>query len=124
MHIHRNKVIFMIICCLLWFPHFLDVPILSPYMSAKGISYTFIGIVLGSYGIMQFLLRIPIGIGSDILNNKKMFIVIGMLASFLSCIIFIFADSGVCLLSYHSLFVSGVSLCEEITIMYSACILA
>jgi len=119
MHIHKNKVIFMIISFLLWFPHFLYVPILSPYMSAKGISYTFIGIVLGSYGIMQLLLRIPIGIGSDILNNKKMFIVLGMFASFLSCTIFIFADSGVWLLTARTLAGAGAASWVAFTIMYT-----
>src|SRR5699024_728837 len=113
-----NNLLFMVISCLLWFPHFLYVPMLSRYMNYKGISYAFTGIVLGSYGVMQLLLRIPIGVGSDLLKNKKMFILLGMFVSFLSCTIFVFAENEWWLLLARTLAGAGAASWVAFTIMY------
>lgn len=90
---NRNKYLFIIVSFLLWFPQFLYVPIFSPYMESLGGKYTFIGIVLSSYGIMQLLCRLPIGIFSDVKKVRKPFIIFGMLISMLSCVIFLLTDS-------------------------------
>jgi predicted MFS family arabinose efflux permease len=84
--------LFIVVSFLLWFPQFLYVPIFSPYMESLGGKYTFIGLVLSSYGIMQLLCRLPIGILSDIKKVRKPFIIFGMLASMLSCTIFLLTD--------------------------------
>lgn len=90
----RNKALFIVVSFLLWFPHFLYVPILSPYMGEIGTPYTFIGIVLGSYGITQLLFRLPIGIRSDMMKLRKPFIIAGMVMSLISCLIFITMDGA------------------------------
>src|SRR5699024_4609922 len=99
-------------------PHFLYVPILSPYMENNDIPYSFAGIVLGSYGVMQLLLRVPIGIGSDILKNKKLFIISGMFASFLSCCLFILADNEWWMLLARTLAGAGAASWVTFTIFY------
>jgi len=86
------KYLFMVVAFLLWFPHFIYVPILSPYMESIGGNYTFIGMVLSSYGLMQLLCRLPIGIFSDLLKLRKPFIILGMFASVLSCSIYLITD--------------------------------
>jgi MFS transporter, DHA1 family, multidrug resistance protein len=83
----------MVVSFLLWFPQFMYVPILSPYMESLGGKYSFIGIVLSSYGLMQLLFRLPIGIFSDLIKLRKPFIILGMLASMTSCMIFLLTDS-------------------------------
>ncbi|WP_152655859.1 MFS transporter [Oceanobacillus sp. CFH 90083] len=90
--INKNKNLFMAVSFLLWLPQFMYVPILSPYMEYKGIPYSFIGIVLGSYGLTQLLFRLPIGITSDIKKLRKPFIIFGMFSSMLSCFIFLTMD--------------------------------
>jgi MFS transporter, DHA1 family, multidrug resistance protein len=82
----------MVVSFLLWFPQFLYVPVFSPYMESVGGKYTFIGIILSSYGLMQLLCRLPIGIFSDLKKVRKPFIVFGMFASMFSCIIFLLTD--------------------------------
>jgi len=47
------------------------------------------GIVLGSYGFMQILIRFPLGILSDRLRRRKPFIVLGFATSAAGCAIFI-----------------------------------
>ncbi|WP_257535695.1 MFS transporter [Mesobacillus foraminis] len=92
LHGKRGRTIFLLVSFLLWFPHFLYVPILSPYLEFLGGKYAFIGIVLGSYGMMQLLCRIPIGIFSDLLKARKAFVVFGMISSALSCVLFSISD--------------------------------
>jgi predicted MFS family arabinose efflux permease len=62
-------------------------------MESLGGKYSFIGIVLSSYGLMQLLFRLPIGIFSDLIKLRKPFIILGMLASMTSCMIFLLTDS-------------------------------
>jgi len=68
---------------------YIYVPILSPYLSAQSYSLPFIGIVLGSYGLMQMLIRFPLGIASDRIGRRKPFIVAGMLAAVVSSLLFL-----------------------------------
>ncbi|MBU8879266.1 MFS transporter [Bacillus sp. FJAT-29790] len=89
----KDKNIFLLVSFIFWFSHFIYIPTLSPYMESLGGKYTFIGIVLSSYGLMQFLLRLPIGIFSDVIKLRKPFIIIGMLISTISCLIYSVTDS-------------------------------
>ncbi|OMD85407.1 MFS transporter [Paenibacillus odorifer] len=71
-----------------WFSSYIYVPVLSPYVEHLGASYFMVGMVLGIYGLMQILFRIPIGIGSDYLNRRRPFIYLGLIASGVSCFLF------------------------------------
>lgn len=84
---------FLFVSFLFWFPHFIYIPILSPYIEFLGGEYTFVGIVLGSYGLMQLVFRLPIGIFSDLVKVRKPFVIAGMLISSLSCMIFSMTES-------------------------------
>ncbi|KWX72259.1 MFS transporter [Paenibacillus riograndensis] len=78
-----------------WFSSYIYVPVLSPYVEHLGASYVMVGAVLGVYGLMQILFRLPIGIGSDILNRRRPFIYLGLIASGASCLLFLAgADPG------------------------------
>lgn len=81
LHPIRNKYIFLAVSFIFWFSHFIYIPILSPYIEFKGGQYAFIGLVLGSYGLMQFLFRLPMGVFSDLVKVRKPFIIFGMLVS-------------------------------------------
>nr|WP_034748462.1 MFS transporter [Halalkalibacter wakoensis] len=90
---NKDKYLFLVVSFAIWFPHFIYLPILSPYMEVMGGTYTFIGIVLGSYGLMQFVFRMPIGITSDLLKLRKPFIICGLVIGALSCFLFAVTDS-------------------------------
>ncbi|MGX4668391.1 MFS transporter [Cerasibacillus sp. JNUCC 74] len=100
--ISSKKYYFMVVSFLLWFPHFIYVPILAPYMESLHIPYTLIGTVLGSYGLMQFIFRLPIGISSDLLKYRKPFIITGMFMSMCSNILFLTMDGFIWLLLARS----------------------
>lgn len=69
---------------LCWFSLYVYVPILPTYVKDIGTSYDMIGLVLGSYGLAQMALRLPLGILSDWLNKRKLFLLLGMAACVLS----------------------------------------
>lgn len=86
------KLLFIIVAFLFWFPQFIYVPVFSPYLESLGASYSFIGIILGSYGLTQLLFRLPIGILSDFFDRRKIFLIFGMIASTISCFIFLLTE--------------------------------
>lgn len=84
----NSRYFFLVIVFLFWFSSYIYVPVLSPYVEHLGASYIMVGMVLGVYGLMQILFRLPIGIGSDYLNRRRPFIYLGLIASGVSCLLF------------------------------------
>lgn len=84
--------IFVIVTLFYWISLYIYVPILSPYMESLGATYAFVGIVLGSYGFMQILIRLPIGILSDQMRRRKPYIALGLLTTALSCFCLLVSD--------------------------------
>jgi len=83
-----SRFFFLTIVFMFWFSSYIYVPVLSPYVEHLGASYIMVGMVLGVYGLMQILFRLPIGIGSDYLNRRRPFIYLGLIASGVSCLLF------------------------------------
>ena len=63
---------------LFWLSLYFYVPILPLHAQAKGASLTMVGAVVASYAIAQVLLRIPIGVGADLIGKRKPFAVAGI----------------------------------------------
>ncbi|MBS4208887.1 MFS transporter [Bacillus sp. FJAT-50079] len=77
-----------------WFAIYIYAPVFGVYLQSLGFSYSAIGIILGSYGITQIMLRFPLGILSDFLHkSRKKLLFSGFITVFISSIIFIFFDS-------------------------------
>ena len=66
--------------CLYWLSLYLFVPVLAPRAHALGASVGAVGLVLGAYGFVQFLLRIPLGVWSDRLGRREPFLTAALLA--------------------------------------------
>ncbi|WP_229776551.1 MFS transporter [Alicyclobacillus cellulosilyticus] len=69
---------FAVATALYWFAVYTYVPILSPYVEHLGAKVWFVGLVIGSYGFTQMLLRVPLGIWSDRTGRRKAFILAGI----------------------------------------------
>jgi MFS family permease len=54
---------------------------LTAYVKDLGASNKMAGLIVGMYGLSQMLLRIPVGVVSDRIHKRKMFIVLGMIFS-------------------------------------------
>jgi predicted MFS family arabinose efflux permease len=74
---------------LYWISLYTYVPILSPYLEDRGYPFSLIGLVLGSYGFVQILIRLPLGIWSDRLGVRKPFLIAGFVTTTLSCLLFL-----------------------------------
>lgn len=95
-------------------------PILSPYIELLGGTYTFIGIVLSSYGFMQFLFRLPIGMISDFMKRRKPFIILGMLMTMISALMFALTNSLGWALVSRSLAGVAAATWVAFTVLYSS----
>lgn len=91
----------------IWFSFYTYLPQLSPYARELGASYQMVGLIGGAYGFSQSLVRIPLGILSDIRGQQKPFIVIGALFAFLSAGLIYLFPSPLTLL--FGRFIAGLS---------------
>ncbi|MFB9273521.1 MFS transporter [Cohnella cellulosilytica] len=87
--IRSRHLIFAAATILYWTTLYIYVPILSPYLNDRGLSMGWIGFILGSYGITQIIIRFPLGVYSDAMTRRKPFLVIGMVAGLVSCLLFL-----------------------------------
>jgi MFS family permease len=74
---------------LYWASMYIYVPILSPYLESRGLSVGWIGFIIGSYGITQIVVRLPLGLYSDVMRRRKPFLIAGLLAGAVSCALFL-----------------------------------
>lgn len=105
--------LFCIVTSLYWFSMYTYVPNLSTYAESLGATHKMVGLILGSYGFTQMLLRIPLGIFSDRINKRKIFINLGILTSLLSALAMGILKSPVCLLIFRGM--SGVAAATWVT---------
>lgn len=85
LHKHKKHIfLFCIVTLMYWFSMYTSVPILTAYLEYLGASHKMTGLIVGIYGFTQLLLRIPVGIASDRLQKKNIFIIFGLMFSILS----------------------------------------
>lgn len=89
----RQHAIFNIATVLYWTTLYIYVPILTPFLQDRGLSMGWIGLIVGSYGITQLIIRFPLGIYSDRMRRRKPFLIAGLLAGLLSCGLFVLGGS-------------------------------
>ncbi len=93
----------MLIIVLFWFSNYVYVPIFSTYCTSVGAPLAMTGIIIGSYGLTQMLLRLPIGIVSDMLRNRRLFLFLGTISSLLSSAGLYFFTSPLLLLLFRAM---------------------
>nr|WP_320131067.1 MFS transporter [uncultured Holophaga sp.] len=67
-----------------WLAQYIYLPFLTPHLLSLGLSATRVGIIVGAYGLTQFLLRIPLGMLVDRVGHHPRFILGGALLAALS----------------------------------------
>jgi MFS family permease len=65
----------------LWLSLYFYVPFLPLRAIELGASNTMVGVVIASYAIAQVALRIPIGVGSDLIGRRRPFAIAGLAAA-------------------------------------------
>ena len=98
---------------LFWAALYIYVPILSVYAQSLGASLSLVGLIIASYGAVQLLLRIPLGVASDRLGRRKPFVLAGFLTVGLSCLGLALATTPQLLFLSRAL--AGLAACTWVT---------
>jgi MFS family permease len=121
--VYREKtkhIIFVAATVLFWFSLYSYVPIFPGYIKKSGVSHGMIGIIIGSYGFVQMLVRIPLGIVSDRLNRRKVFIILGIISSLISGLGLWLSNSAWSMLVYRSMAGMAASSWVAFSILFSS----
>jgi MFS transporter, DHA1 family, multidrug resistance protein len=115
-----HHLFFIVVTFIYWFSMYIYVPIFVPYIYHLGGTAGLAGLIVGSYGIMQILLRFPIGVLSDRLQIRKPFIILGLATTVISC--FGFALSENLAFALVSRVISGVTASTWVafTVLYAS----
>lgn len=117
----KNRILlFCIVTGLYWFSLYTYVPILPTYAKFLGAPYGMIGLIIGSYGFTQMLLRIPLGIVSDTLNRRKVFVVLGISIAFIGSLGMAFYPSVGLLLLFRALTGAAAASWVTFTVLFSS----
>ena len=84
--------IYQVAILFFWFSQYAYVPNLSTYAKELGVSLTVIGMITGSYGLGQTVLRLPLGILSDRVGKRKLFVCCGFITALTSSLLFYFFE--------------------------------
>lgn len=82
----NSTLIFYAVTSLYWFALYTYGSVLSNHAVGMGANAAMVGLISGSYGLAQMVLRLPIGIFSDRVKNRKMFIGAGLVFACISSI--------------------------------------
>ncbi|MFC3797702.1 MFS transporter [Cohnella sp. GCM10012308] len=91
----RDHVVFAAATLLYWATMYIYVPILTPFLEDRGLPLGTIGLIVGSYGLTQVLIRFPLGLFSDRLSKRKPFLFAGMAAGLVSCALFFYVGGWI-----------------------------
>lgn len=92
--------LFYIVTAFFWFALYAFVPFVAPYGEELGANLRLLGLIAGAYGFTQMVVRFPLGILSDRLGSRKIFVLIGLFFSAISgFVVFFFPGPYMLLLS-------------------------
>lgn len=89
----KNTYLFYIVTAIYWYSTNTYIPIITPYLESININASTIGLIMGASGLTQILLQFPLGLLSDSLNKRKVFVILGLLLSALSSLGMFFTEN-------------------------------
>lgn len=115
-----RKVLFGVTTGLFWFSLYVYVALLGPHVEAAGASHAQVGAVVGSYGLAQMLLRIPLGLLSDHLRHRRAFITLGFALSAGSALLFLLGGSVSVLFAARTLAGCAAATWVHFTVLFAS----
>ena len=94
MKLNKQKILFIAVI-FFWFAQYVYIPYQTPYLTMIQTSTSFIGIIIGTYGISQMVLRLPVGLLADYRNKHKMIMLVGALSSGCASLFRILLNNGI-----------------------------
>ncbi len=105
---------------LYWGALYVYSPILSVYAASLGASFTTVGVIVGAYGFVQMLLRIPVGIWSDRLGRRLPLLYAGHFFNLLGCLGLAFATNAAWLVLARGVFGISAATWVGFTVLYAS----
>ena len=90
-----QKKLLLLIVAMFWFAQYVYIPYQTPYLLSIGVATSFVGTVIGAYGLSQLLFRMPIGLMADKKGRHKPFIMIGVISAGLASLFRIFMPNAI-----------------------------
>ena len=115
-----SKKILILTTGFFWISMYTYVPTLAPYAQSLGASYDMVGIIIGSYGLTQMLLRMPIGVFSDAWGSRKLFVVGGIALASLSSFGMWLVPAAGALLFFRGLAGAAAATWVDYTVLYAS----
>lgn len=115
----KRASIFLPLVALYWFSFYAYSPVFTEYVRGFSTSQM-AGTIIASYGFMQMLLRIPVGILSDRLKTRKWFVTIGATLSGVAALGLAFFPSPEMALIFRGLAGAAVSTWVPFSILFSS----
>lgn len=119
-HDKNRKLLFGIVTLLFWASMYTYSPILAAYVKSLGAGNGLAGLILGSYGFTQMVLRIPLGIASDRLRRRKLFVTFGLFFSFFSSVGLLVCRNLTLILIFRSLAGAAAATWVDFTVLYTS----
>jgi MFS family permease len=73
-----RQTMFLVVVMFFWCAQYVYNPFFTVYLEALGIGASMIGLIVGSYGFMQMMVRIPSGLVADLFDVHRLFITLGL----------------------------------------------
>jgi len=89
----RARLLVLVSVFLFWVAHYIYLPTLPQYVQDKTSSLTQVGIVLAMYGLWQAVIRLPVGIVTDRLGRRKIFILGGITLAGIGALVLALAET-------------------------------
>jgi MFS family permease len=105
---------------LFWASLYMYVPILPTHARALGATDDQIGLILGSYGLTQLFLRLPLGLLSDRLGRKKVFALLGTLLVGASGLGLALAKTPLALFAFRAVSGGAATAWVTISVLYNS----
>lgn len=116
----KSRQLLSIVIVFFWASEYCHVPYFTPYLNMLGFSVTAIGMMVGTYGFTQMIVRIPLGIFTDVSGKYKAVVVMGTVFTTVSSFGLIFAESMWFVMFCRFLAGIAASTWISFTVLYSA----
>lgn len=77
----NHRLVFFVTVSFFWFSLYAYVPFVTPFADYMGANLRLAGLIAGAYGFTQMVVRFPLGLLSDKLQRRKIFVQLGLLVA-------------------------------------------
>ena len=118
--VRRGRRTLHIITLFFWFALYAYQSNFAPYLTHLNASGTLVGLITGSYGFVQFALRVPLGAAADKRGSHGRFITAGVLFAVLSALVLLSSENIYVIFFGRVLAGTAASTWVNFTVLYSS----